>query len=106
MSSNPKTTLMISCEEMYGVIEARIAGMTCELLIDSGAQVNTVTEKLFELLTANDQYSQGLHNIQQGTDRPLKAYASSVGIQVLCNFDAFLYISDDRPVLLEKFYVG
>lgn len=79
--------------------------MACELLIDSGAQVNTVTEAVFELLIANEQYSQGLYNIQQGADRPLKAYASSDGIQVLCNFEAYLHISDDRPVLLEKFYV-
>lgn len=92
-------------DEMDGIIKASVAGMTCEFLIDSGAQVNTVTESVFELLIANDQYSEGLYNIQRGTDRPLKAYASSNDIQVLCTFEAFLYISGDRPVLLEKFYV-
>lgn len=88
-----------------GIIKAMVAGMPCEFLIDSGAQVNTVTQQMFEKLIANEEYCKGLHNIQPGSDRPLKAYATSDGIQVLCTFEALLQISDDRPVLLEKFYV-
>ncbi|XP_062534363.1 uncharacterized protein K02A2.6-like [Armigeres subalbatus] len=88
-----------------GVIQATVAGMPCDFLIDSGAQVNTMTESTFQRLVGNVEYSNGLHNIQQGTDRPLKAYATTEGIQVLCTFEAFLHISDNRPVFLEKFYV-
>nr|XP_029716335.1 uncharacterized protein LOC115259696 [Aedes albopictus] len=67
-----------------GIVNAMVAGMPCEFLIDSGAQVNTVTQQMFEKLIANEEYCKGLHNIQPGSDRPLKAYATSDGIQVLC----------------------
>lgn len=89
----------------YGIIVARVAGMSCEFLIDSGAQVNTLTEKTFKVLLGNQQYQEGLYNIQERSDRPLKAYASAGEIKVLCTFEAFLYVSEDRPTLLEKFYV-
>lgn len=79
--------------------------MNCKFLIDSGAQVNTLTEESFKALHENHQYKEGLFNIQERSDRPLKGYASAGEIKVLCTFEAFLYVSEDRPTLLEKFYV-
>lgn len=104
--ASPGVTLAVqSVPSSDGVITAKVSGMVCQFLIDSGSQVNTVTHTVFKDLIDNVQYSKGLHNIQQGTDRPLKAYAKSDGIHVMCTFEAFLEISDDRPILLEKFYV-
>lgn len=88
-----------------GVISAKVAGMSCEFLIDSGAQVNTLTEQSFKVLNGNQQYKEGLYNIQERSDRSLKAYASAGEIKVLYTFEAFLYVSEDRPILLEKFFV-
>ncbi|XP_062557465.1 uncharacterized protein K02A2.6-like [Armigeres subalbatus] len=105
-NTNTVTTLAVVCESKdSGEITASVAGMPCKFLIDSGAQVNTMTAQVFEKLIANDKYSKELHNIQQGTDRILKPYAAIGGINVLCTFEAFLHISEDRPTLLEKFYV-
>ncbi|XP_062709531.1 uncharacterized protein K02A2.6-like [Aedes albopictus] len=79
--------------------------MNCTFLIDSGAQVNTLTEESFKVLLDNHEYREGVYNIQERPDRPLKAYASAGDIKVLCTFEALLYVSEDRPILLEKFYV-
>ncbi|XP_062538077.1 uncharacterized protein K02A2.6-like [Armigeres subalbatus] len=46
-----------------------------------------------------------MHNIREGSDRTLKAYALEGEITVLATFEAFLFISDDRPINLETFYV-
>lgn len=89
-----------------GTIMATVAGMECEFLIDSGAQVNTLSEDCFSRLCAAGIYRDGVHNIQHGTDRALKPYASEGEIPVLGTFEAFLFISPDRPVFLEKFYIG
>lgn len=51
------------------------------------------------------RYNNEMYNIKEGTDRSLKAYASKGELDVLATFEAFLFISDDRPVHLEKFYV-
>ncbi|XP_055523219.1 uncharacterized protein K02A2.6-like [Wyeomyia smithii] len=88
-----------------GLIIAKVTGLPCEFLIDSGAQVNTLTENRFNLLWSNEVYQKGVFNLQHSTDKTLKAYASTGEIPVVSTFEAFLHVSDDRPVLLEKFYV-
>lgn len=84
---------------------AKVAGMPCRFLIDSGAQVNTFTLDLFNALMANGEYGRRVFNIKQGSDRSLRGYASDGVIQVSATFEAQLFVSNDRPVLLEKFYV-
>lgn len=79
--------------------------MPCKFLIDSGAQVNTLTESLFRVMVSDPKYSDGVLNVQEKSDRPLKAYASAGEIEVLATFEAYLFISIDRPIYLEKFYV-
>ncbi|XP_058811106.1 uncharacterized protein LOC131675999 [Topomyia yanbarensis] len=88
-----------------GVIKALVSGFPCEFLIDSGAQVNTITEQSFKKIIENEDYKKGLHNMQYGSDQTLKAYAVSGQIPVIGMFEAFLFVSEDRPVLLEKFYI-
>ena len=97
------TTVKSFLEE--GCITAEVAGMTCEFLIDSGAQVNTFTKSLFQCMREDDRYNSRMINIRNGSDRPLKAYASDKEILVSATFEAPLFISNDRPILLEKFYV-
>lgn len=102
---NIATFSISSVKNDDGLIVGKVAGLPCEFLIDSGAQVNTLTEQRFDLLCSSEDYMKWMFNIQYCTDRPLKAYASAGEIPVLSTFEAFLHITDDRPVLLEKFYV-
>lgn len=88
-----------------GVISAEVAGMKVEFLIDSGAQVNTVTDKIFNELSTHVQFKGNLYNVREQSDRTLRAYASASQIQVMGTFEARLYVSPDRPHLMEKFYV-
>lgn len=82
-----------------------MAGLKCHFLIDSGAQVNTFTEDMFRQIITDDKHRSSLINVKYETDRPLKAYASKGDIEVTATFHAYLFITDDRPILLEKFYV-
>lgn len=88
-----------------GIISAKVAGLTCEFLIDSGAEVNTFTEELFRVLLAEEDYRKEIFNVQDRSDRTLRAYALGDDIPVVATFEASLFISEDRPVLIEKFYV-
>ncbi|XP_062533281.1 uncharacterized protein LOC134202254 [Armigeres subalbatus] len=85
------------------VIIGKIAGIEIPFLIDSGADVNTIGGDTFEELMRGE--SSQLLCVQRGTDKPLKAYASSDQIEVIATFVAELTISDDRPRYREKFYV-
>lgn len=88
-----------------GIISVTVAGMNCQFLIDSGAQVNTFSERDFIKLKANEAYRKEIYSYQEKSDRSLKPYASGEEIRVLGTFEAPLYITNDRPVLLEKFYI-
>lgn len=88
-----------------GVIIVKVAGMECEFLIDSGAHVNTFTNDLFRRLMSNVNYSGSVYNLQERADRSLRAYASAGEIPVIATFEAYLFVSEDRPMLMEKFYV-
>lgn len=87
------------------MITATVAGLKCSFLIDSGAEVNTFTLILFDQILSDPKYHNELFNVRHETDRSLKAYAMDGNIKVLATFHAYLHISDDRPTLLEKFYV-
>lgn len=65
-------------------------------------RVNTITRNSFDLILSNPE---NIYNLKYATDKPLKAYASSSNIEVIATFSAILFISDDRPVSMEKFYV-
>ncbi|XP_062707061.1 uncharacterized protein K02A2.6-like [Aedes albopictus] len=94
-----------SSDQDDGYIKAKVAGLICTFLIDSGALVNTFTEVMFQQLMSSPEFCAEVFNIQNSSDRPLKAYATDRGIQVLATFEAYLYIAENRPMLLEKFYV-
>jgi hypothetical protein len=82
-------------------VEAYVAGTKVRFFIDSGAQVNTITSETFNAIQQNEIAKQNLYE----TDKILRAYASQSNIQVIATFAAQLFVSHDRPVLIEKFYV-
>lgn len=67
--------------------------------------MNTVSGDTFQFLKSNAESKLGMLNIVEGSDRPLKAYATAQEIEVMATFIAELFISDDRPRTMEKFYV-
>lgn len=86
-------------------VVGRVAGFRIIFFIDSGAQVNTITKTQFEKMVKKDSIRSKLINLSYTTDTKLRAYAASSNIKVVATFSAELYVSKDRPVLVEKFYV-
>lgn len=54
---------------------------------------------------ADKMASSKILTLRFSSDKPLKAYASKEHIKVEATFSAELFISEDRPVTIEKFYV-
>lgn len=86
-------------------INARVGNIAVKFFIDSGAQVNTITKTSFDELLASTDSDSNIHALQYSSDKRLKAYASDNEIHVIANFSAELFISHDRPIMVEKFYV-
>lgn len=91
--------------EIKGIIFGIVSGLKVSFLIDSGAEVNTVGDDTYQALMSNDQCKAGLIYLKEGSDKPLRAYATSEQIEVVATFVAELFITNDRPSLMEKFYV-
>lgn len=91
--------------ENDALIGAKVAGIEINFLIDSGAQVNTITKASFDKILADRDAASQILNLQTSSDKPLKAYGMKDPINVFANFSAELFISHDRPVMIEKFYV-
>lgn len=85
-------------------ISGYLAGISIPFLIDSGAEVNTVNGNVFRRIVGIEQSRAAFYEVAEGSDRPLKAYATEDSIKVLATFVSELFISDDRPRLIEKFY--
>lgn len=86
-------------------ISAFVAGVKIRFFIDSGAQVNTITQDSFEAILHDETAKQNLFELCYESDKPLRAYATNGSIEVIATFSAELFVSDDRPVTVEKFYV-
>ncbi|XP_055543830.1 uncharacterized protein LOC129729340 [Wyeomyia smithii] len=91
--------------ENAAFIEAKVAGIKVTFLIDSGAQINTITKFSFDEILANENPASKILALRSSTDKPLKVYAMSDQIKVIANFSAELFVTNDRPVMIEKFYV-
>lgn len=85
-------------------IVGKVAGLPVIFLIDSGAEVNTVDRDTYDRLRNGGCPENVLIWISLGSDKPLRAYASQGQIAVIATFVANLFISDDRPHFMEKFY--
>ena len=89
--------------ESTGSVIGSVAGVAVNFLIDSGAEVNTIGDGVFNRLMS-DPLSHPIYAIKEGTDKP-QAYATTQPIKVVASFLAEFTITADRPCLLEKFYV-
>lgn len=97
-------TFNLPTEEDAFVV-GHVAGVRVIFFIDSGAQVNTITRRIFDKILQDESKSNKLVDLCYSSDKKLRAYASQGEISVSATFSAILYVSKDRPVLLEKFYV-
>lgn len=85
-----------------GEIIGLLAGLRVTFLIDSGAEVNTVDKETFVAL--KESCPDSIYGLKSGSDKQLKAYALDGEIPVIATFITELFISEDRPRLMEKFY--
>ncbi|XP_058820698.1 uncharacterized protein LOC131682904 [Topomyia yanbarensis] len=90
-------------EDAYVV--GHVAGARVTFFIDSGAQVNTIAKRIWLNMLLNKSIANELHDVCETSDKTLRACASPGEIKVIATFLAKLYISKERPILLEKFYV-
>lgn len=86
-------------------VVGHVAGKRVVFFIDSGAQVNTITKKILDKILADSSKVNKVYDLNYTSDKSLRAYASQGEIAVIATFSAKLYVSKDRPICLEKFYV-
>lgn len=86
------------------IIDVSLAGIPFSFLIDSGAEVNTITTEMYEALLKNSQNRMVKWNMESDRRR-LLAYGSSEPLPVAATFYTDLYINEWRPHGEEKFYV-
>lgn len=100
---------MLNCIEQTkandGTVVGHVAGIPVSFLIDSGAEVNTVSEETLDQLMNSDPLKCQVFCLKEGSDKQLKAYATQNEIPVVASFVAELFISEERPRFMEKFYV-
>ncbi|XP_035917755.1 uncharacterized protein LOC118515153 [Anopheles stephensi] len=97
--------VIIRGENDQGSVVGYVAGVPINFLIDSGADVNTISKDNFDCLCRSDPEKTKIFNVRDGTDRSLKAYGMKHEIPVVASFVAELFISMDRPRTMEKLYV-
>lgn len=92
-----------------GNVFAAIGGATVQMIIDSGAAVNAISNDVFNKLMNSDAI---LFNMDFNPVRELRAYASEASLEIVVRFQAKLSISFEgvpadevAPVLVEEFYV-
>lgn len=94
-----------SPEEREAYVAAYVAGIEVVFFIDSGAQVNTITQESFNAILSDETAKQNLQELSYESDKPLRAYATQGSIDVVATFSAEVFVSEDRPTTIEKFYV-
>lgn len=92
-------------EDKAAYVMAHVAGIKIQFFIDSGAQVNTITVESFDAILRDTTAKQNLHELCYESDKVLRAYASQGNIEVVATFSAELFVSNERPIMIEKFYV-
>lgn len=92
-------------ERFEATVKGLVAGIPVSFLIDSGADVNTVGEDTLDRLMNSDPLQSPVFCLKDGSDRPLRAYAAQEEVPVIASFVAELFISEERPRFMEKFYV-
>lgn len=86
-------------------VVTQVAGKRVVFFIDSGAQVNTIAKTNWDNIIRSKSTVKKLLDLRYSSHKTLRAYASQVEIKVIATFSAKLYVSKDRPVFFEMFYV-
>lgn len=86
------------------IIGCEIAGFQVEMLIDSGASINAITETVFKSLL-EEPYRSRVNKIESVTSKPLVAYATKTPLVVIAQIEADLWIDDNHPNGIETFFV-
>lgn len=85
-----------------GIVRCSIDKTEVDFLIDSGAAINTVTEKVWRKLVMNDAT---IHRREYHCDRILKAYASETPLRVITVFEAWIAVNESKPKCYGEFFV-
>lgn len=86
-------------------VTAYVAEVEVLYFIDSGAQVTTITSDSFNAILQSEAGRSNLHELTYGSDKSLRGYASQGYIDVKATFSVELFVSDERPKTIDKFYV-
>lgn len=84
---------------------ARVASKRIKFLIDSGASVNTISEKVFNELIKFKSFSSKLKSFAESSNNRLSAYASDKPLEVIATFWADFWIDNIRPHTVEQFFI-
>ncbi|XP_035914863.1 uncharacterized protein K02A2.6-like [Anopheles stephensi] len=84
------------------MIVGHIDKIPVEFLIDSGAMINTITEKVWRKLIGSRAK---VFNMQFECDRQFNAYASKVPLEVVAGFEAWITINAAKPKVYTEFFV-
>lgn len=84
---------------------ATVGSKKIKFIIDSGASVNTISEKAFRELIKIESFKSRLRDFSQSPKIPISAYATSVPLELIATFWADFYIDSIRPHTIEKFFV-
>lgn len=78
-----------------------------EMMIDSGADANVVSERDWRTIEADfERDSATLYDVTESPKTKLRSYASKTDLHIICTFKAWLEIGDGtKPRMFEKFYV-
>lgn len=82
------------------VMKCEVGGVALELLVDSGSDVNLVTDKAWELLK---QRNVRIHKSVKGSAKVLRGYASNVPLTILGTFISDVQVGD--KLVRAEFYV-
>lgn len=88
-----------------GTVVARVGGKRIKFIIDSGATVNTISEKAFTELIKIKSFKSKLIDFSESSDNSLTAYATSKPLQILATFWTDVWIDSIRPHTIERFFV-
>lgn len=85
-----------------GLITCMIDEYPVEFLIDSGSAINTITEDIWQQLTAAEAK---IFNTKTHCERNFTAYASSDSLCVLTVFEAYISVNPSKPQSYAEFFV-
>lgn len=85
------------------IITILVATVPVRFIIDSGADINAITERVFAKVMRGE--SQEVIKVNHSSDRKIRAFGSKESLTVSTSFYAKVYFDELRPSGFEKFFV-